>query len=82
MIPKRFRLAAIGALTVAIASGSLFAYSASAGTTEEADRATADAFGRIADDVLSQRTQALVDGHVKHREGDLPARRRPACRTS
>ncbi|MFJ3876314.1 amidase domain-containing protein [Streptomyces sp. NPDC090077] len=68
MIPKRFRLAAIGALTVTIASGSLFAYSASAGTTEDADRATADAFGRIADDVLSQRTQALVDGHVKHRD--------------
>ncbi|MEU3727434.1 amidase domain-containing protein [Streptomyces sp. NPDC031705] len=68
MIPKRFRLAAVAALTVAIASGSLFAYSASAGTSEEADRATADTFARLADDVLSQRTQALVDGRVRHRE--------------
>ncbi|MFD8416499.1 amidase domain-containing protein [Streptomyces sp. NPDC059650] len=62
MIPKRFRPAAIAALTVALASGSMLAYSATAETgPREADRATADAFARIADDVLSQRTQALVE---------------------
>ncbi|MCX5380815.1 amidase domain-containing protein [Streptomyces sp. NBC_00091] len=72
MIPKRFRLAAVAALTVALASGSLFAYSASAGTPEEADRATADAFARIADDVLSQRTQALVEDQPGQR-GAAPA---------
>ncbi|MEV7723457.1 amidase domain-containing protein [Streptomyces sp. NPDC087917] len=68
MIPKRFRPAAIAALTVALASGSLFAYSASAGTgPEAADRATADTFARMADDVLSHRTQALVEDRAGHR---------------
>ncbi|MFK0258872.1 amidase domain-containing protein [Streptomyces sp. NPDC090445] len=62
MIPKRFRPAAIAALTVALVSGSMLAYSATAEPgPREADRATADAFARIADDVLSQRTQALVE---------------------
>ncbi|MFJ9648328.1 amidase domain-containing protein [Streptomyces sp. NPDC004244] len=62
MIPKRFRPAAIAALTVALASGSMLAYSATAEPgPREADRATADAFARIADDILSQRTQALVE---------------------
>ncbi|MCX5195443.1 amidase domain-containing protein [Streptomyces sp. NBC_00249] len=78
MIPKRFRPAAIAALTVALASGSLFAYSASAGTgPRAADRATADTFGRLADDVLSQRTQALVDGQVgRHSSGKASTKAR------
>ncbi|THA51435.1 amidase domain-containing protein [Streptomyces sp. A1136] len=68
MIPKRFRPAAIAALTVALASGSMLAYSANAGTgPEAADRATADTFARIADDVLSQRNQALVEDQPGHR---------------
>lgn len=67
MIPKRFRPAAIAALTVALASGSMLAYSANAGTgPEAADRATSDTFARIADDVLSQRTQALVEDQAGH----------------
>ncbi|MEV6685045.1 amidase domain-containing protein [Streptomyces sp. NPDC051130] len=67
MIPKRFRPAAIAALTVALASGSMLAYSANAGTgPEAADRATSDTFARIADDVLSQRTQALVEDQSGH----------------
>ncbi|MEU7065659.1 amidase domain-containing protein [Streptomyces sp. NPDC046161] len=78
MIPKRFRPAAIAALTVALASGSMLAYSANAGTgPEAADRATSDTFARIADDVLSQRTQALVEdqsGH--HNSGHNPAKTR------
>ncbi|MFI9061908.1 amidase domain-containing protein [Streptomyces sp. NPDC053429] len=78
MIPKRFRPAAIAALTVALASGSMLAYSANAGTgPEAADRATSDTFARIADDVLSQRTQALVEdqsGH--HNSGHNPAKAR------
>ncbi|MFF4578533.1 amidase domain-containing protein [Streptomyces sp. NPDC001389] len=71
MIPKRFRPAAIAALTVALASGGFFAYSASAVPGPvEADKATTDAFARLADDVLSQRTQALVDGQtVRHGHG-------------
>ncbi|MCX4695140.1 amidase domain-containing protein [Streptomyces sp. NBC_01408] len=71
MIPKRFRPAAIAALTVALVSGSMLAYSASAGSgPREADRATADTFGRMADDVLSQRTQALVEEQAgKHSSG-------------
>ncbi|MER6214231.1 amidase domain-containing protein [Streptomyces sp. NPDC001674] len=71
MIPKRFRPAAIAALTVALASGGFFAYSASAVSGPvEADQATTDAFARLADDVLSQRTQALVDGQtVRHGHG-------------
>ncbi|MGW7101888.1 amidase domain-containing protein [Streptomyces sp. NPDC054838] len=69
MIPKRFRPAAIAALTVALASGSMLAYSASAGTgPEAADRATTDSFARIADDVLSQRTQALVEAQPGHHD--------------
>lgn len=68
MIPKRFRPAAIAALTVAVASGSMLAYSANAGTgPEAADRATADTFAHIADDVLSQRNQALVEDQPGHR---------------
>lgn len=78
MIPKRFRPAAIAALTVAVVSGSMFAYSATAATgPREADRATADAFGRIAKDVLSQRTQALVEdqaGHSKPGQSSTKAR--------
>ncbi|MFJ3921864.1 amidase domain-containing protein [Streptomyces sp. NPDC090022] len=52
-------------------TGSLFAYSASAASgPRDADRATADAFAHIADEVLSQRTQALVDGQsVRHGSG-------------
>ncbi|GAA0286447.1 hypothetical protein GCM10010302_25890 [Streptomyces polychromogenes] len=71
MIPKRFRPAAIAALTVAVASGGFFAYSANAVSgPAEADKATTEAFGRLADDVLSQRTQALVDGQtVRHGHG-------------
>ncbi|MFJ3722795.1 amidase domain-containing protein [Streptomyces sp. NPDC090045] len=46
----------------------MFAYSASAGTgPEAADRATSDAFARMADDVLSQRTQALVEDQPGNR---------------
>ncbi|MEU8774298.1 amidase domain-containing protein [Streptomyces sp. NPDC048606] len=68
MIPKRFRPAAIGALTVALTTGSLLAYSANAGSgPKAADKATTDAFARIADDVLSQRSEALVE--------DRPGRR-------
>ncbi|MET9606690.1 amidase domain-containing protein [Streptomyces sp. NPDC006512] len=73
MIPKRFRPAAIAALTVALASGSMLAYSAGAASgPKAADRATADTFGRIADDVLSQRTQALVDDQAG-KQGSGPA---------
>ncbi|WP_260610569.1 amidase domain-containing protein [Streptomyces sp. WAC06614] len=52
-------------------SGSWFAYSASAVSgPRTADRATSDAFAHIADEVLSQRTQALVDGQqVRHGSG-------------
>lgn len=68
VIPKRFRLAVGAALTVTLSSATLFAYSASAGSgPEAADRATVDAFARIADDVLSQRTQALVEEQPGHR---------------
>ncbi|MFG2748357.1 amidase domain-containing protein [Streptomyces xanthophaeus] len=78
MIPKRFRPAAIAALTVALASGSMLAYSASAGTgPEAADRATSEAFARIADDVLSERTQALVEDQPGRRQaGQTPAKTR------
>ncbi|MEU9107691.1 amidase domain-containing protein [Streptomyces xanthophaeus] len=78
MIPKRFRPAAIAALTVALASGSMLAYSASAGTgPEAADRATSEAFGRMADDVLSERTQALVEDQPGRRQaGQTPAKTR------
>lgn len=71
MIPKRFRPAAIAALTVALVSGSMLAYSASAGSgPAAADRATTDTFARMADDVLSQRTQALVEDQAgKHGSG-------------
>ncbi|UQW99601.1 amidase domain-containing protein [Streptomyces sp. RerS4] len=73
MIPKRFRPAAIAALTVALTSGSWFAYSANAGSgPKAADRATTDAFARIADDVLSQRTEALVEDQPGRR-GATPA---------
>ncbi|MFD9359657.1 amidase domain-containing protein [Streptomyces sp. NPDC060031] len=78
MIPKRFRPAAIAALTAALASGSMFAYSASAGTgPEAADRATSETFARIADGVLSQRTQALVEDQPGQRNsGQTPAKTR------
>lgn len=71
MIPKRFRPAAIAALTVAVASGGFFAYSANAVSgPAEADKATTETFARLADDVLSQRTQALVEGQtVRHGHG-------------
>ncbi|MFF1342587.1 amidase domain-containing protein [Streptomyces sp. NPDC058290] len=68
MIPKRFRLAVGAALTVTLSSATLLAYSAHAGSgPEAADRGTVDTFARMADDVLSQRTQALVE--------DQPGRR-------
>ncbi|MFJ3203314.1 amidase domain-containing protein [Streptomyces sp. NPDC086989] len=74
MIPKRFRPAAIAALTVVVASGSMLAYSATAVPgPREADRATADNFARIASDVLSQRTQALVEDHAGHRNSGQTA---------
>ncbi|WP_308120314.1 amidase domain-containing protein [Streptomyces bambusae] len=59
-------------------SGSWFAYSASAVSgPRQADRATADAFAHIADEVLSQRTQALVDGQaVRHGSGRANAKTR------
>ncbi|WTB21042.1 amidase domain-containing protein [Streptomyces virginiae] len=78
MIPKRFRPAAIAALTVALASGSMLAYSASAGTgPEAADRATSEAFARMAEDVLSERTQALVEDQPGRRHsGQTPAKTR------
>ncbi|MFD2121310.1 hypothetical protein ACFSNO_19445 [Streptomyces cirratus] len=82
MIPKRFRPAAIAALTVALASGSMLAYSANAGTgPEAADRATADTFAAVADDVLSQRTQAWsMNSQVTTIRGTSPRRR--GCRPS
>ncbi|WUT09763.1 amidase domain-containing protein [Streptomyces virginiae] len=78
MIPKRFRPAAIAALTVALASGSMLAYSASAGTgPEAADRATSEAFARMAEDVLSERTEALVEEQPGRRHsGQTPAKTR------
>lgn len=56
----------------------MFAYSASAGTgPEAADRATSEAFARMADEVLSQRTQALVEDQPGHRNsGQSPAKTR------
>ncbi|MFJ3840752.1 amidase domain-containing protein [Streptomyces sp. NPDC054904] len=72
MIPKRFRPAFIAALTVALTSGSFLAYSASAGSgPEAADRAATDAFARIADDVLSRRSEALVE-EQQGRRGAAP----------
>ncbi|MFJ5026170.1 amidase domain-containing protein [Streptomyces goshikiensis] len=62
VIPKRFRPAAIAALTVALASGSMVAYSAGAASGPvTADHATADKFALVAADVLAQRTQTLVE---------------------
>ncbi|MGW6861073.1 amidase domain-containing protein [Streptomyces xanthophaeus] len=56
----------------------MLAYSASAGTgPEAADRATSEAFARIADDVLSERTQALVEDQPGRRQaGQTPAKTR------
>ncbi|WP_282794621.1 amidase domain-containing protein [Streptomyces sp. CC224B] len=75
MISKRYRPAVIAGLTMAVMSGPLLAYPANATTRtpapavdaadsapREADRRTAATFARIAEDVLSRRTQALVQG--------------------
>ncbi|MBW5425022.1 hypothetical protein GKQ77_26270 [Streptomyces sp. BG9H] len=68
MIPKRYRPAAVASLTAAVASGSLLAPPAHADAADsaprKADRETVAAFARIADDVLSRRTQALVEDHA------------------
>ncbi len=65
MIPKRYRPAAVASLAAAVASGSLLASPAHADTAGEqprkADLETVAAFARIADDVLSRRTGALVE---------------------
>ncbi|WP_030559941.1 amidase domain-containing protein [Streptomyces aureocirculatus] len=67
MISKRCRPAVVAGLTVAVMSGSTLAYSAHADTAptepRKADRETADTFARIAEDVLSRRAEALVQGH-------------------
>lgn len=68
MIPKRFRLAAGAALTVGVVTAGLLASSASAESgPKAADRKTVDAFGRMANDVLSQRSEALVEDQAGHR---------------
>lgn len=68
MIPKRFRLAAGAALTVGVVTAGLLASSASAESgPKAADRKTVDAFGRMANDVLSQRSEALVEDQGGHR---------------
>ncbi|GLX39053.1 hypothetical protein Sros01_51260 [Streptomyces roseochromogenus] len=68
MIPKRFRLAAGAALTVGVVTAGLLASSASAESgPKAADRKTADTFGRMANDVLSQRSEALVEDQGGHR---------------
>ncbi|MGA4847333.1 amidase domain-containing protein [Streptomyces sp. G5(2025)] len=68
MIPKRYRPAVVAGLTAAVASGSLLAPPAHADTAKseprKADRKTVATFARIADDVLSRRTQALVEEHA------------------
>ncbi|MGW0537892.1 amidase domain-containing protein [Streptomyces sp. NPDC003032] len=65
MIPKRYRPAVIASVTAAVASGSLLASPAHADAADsaprKADRETVAAFARIADDVLSRRTEALVE---------------------
>ncbi|MBM7169660.1 amidase domain-containing protein [Streptomyces sp. G44] len=69
MIPKRYRPAAVASLTAAVATGSLLAPPAHADAAgsepRKADRKTVAAFARIADDVLSRRTQALVEEHAR-----------------
>ncbi|MFD4633786.1 amidase domain-containing protein [Streptomyces sp. NPDC058284] len=63
-IPKRYRPAAFAGVAAAVASGCLLAPSAHAdagGVPRKADHRTLAAFARIADDVLSRRTQALVE---------------------
>ncbi|WP_306336287.1 amidase domain-containing protein [Streptomyces sp. KL118A] len=63
-IPKRYRPAALAGLAAAVASGCLLVPSAHADAGEvprKADPRTLAAFARIADDVLSRRTQALVE---------------------
>ncbi|WP_435862269.1 amidase domain-containing protein [Streptomyces lavendulae] len=68
MIPKRFRLAAGAALTVGVVTAGLLASSASAESgPKAADRKTVDTFGRMANDVLSQRSEALVEDQGGHR---------------
>ncbi|MFD8985224.1 amidase domain-containing protein [Streptomyces sp. NPDC059564] len=78
MIPKRFRLAVGAALTVGVASASLLASSASAESgPKAADRKTVDTFARLADDVLSQRTEALVEDRAgNHNSGRTTAKTR------
>ncbi|MFF4322804.1 amidase domain-containing protein [Streptomyces sp. NPDC001568] len=81
MIPKRFRPAFIAALTVALTSGSFLAYSASAGSgPEAADRAATDAFARIADEVLSRRSEVLVE-EQQGRRGAAPGSAKAAMST-
>ncbi|WAL98758.1 amidase domain-containing protein [Streptomyces sp. Je 1-369] len=63
-IPKRYRPAALAGVAAAVASGCLVAPSAHAdagGVPRKADHRTLATFARIADDVLSRRTQALVE---------------------
>ncbi|MFD6433892.1 amidase domain-containing protein [Streptomyces venezuelae] len=63
-IPKRYRPAALTGLAAAVASGCLLAPPAHAdagGAARKADHRTLATFARIADDVLSRRTQALVE---------------------
>ncbi|MFE3994737.1 hypothetical protein ACFXPW_24010, partial [Streptomyces goshikiensis] len=70
MIPRRFIPAAIGVVVATAVATAVFLPSAtatSANAPHAADKATVDAFGRIADDVLSTRTQALVEDRPKHR---------------
>ncbi|UFQ14210.1 MULTISPECIES: amidase domain-containing protein [Streptomyces] len=68
MIPKRYRPAVVAGLTAAVASGSLLAPPAHADAPKseprKADRKAMATFARIADDVLSRRTQALVEEHA------------------
>ncbi|WP_371680418.1 amidase domain-containing protein [Streptomyces sp. NBC_01276] len=68
MIPKRFKVAAGAALTVGAVTAGLLASSASAESgPKAADRKTVDTFGRLAGDVLSQRSDALVEDQGGHR---------------
>lgn len=85
MISKRYRPAVVAGLTVAVMSGSTLAYPANADTVDsaprKADRETVDTFARIAEDVLSRRTRALVEGHAgADRSGDGAATTRMSSR--
>ncbi|MEV4438138.1 amidase domain-containing protein [Streptomyces sp. NPDC049577] len=58
---KTLITAAVGVAAAAVASAVLLPSGADAAEVHNADRATAEAFGHIADSVLNQRTAALVD---------------------